>query len=107
MIEPARAGTGVAAGEVSTVSPIAALRSRHSADGLPPITTDDELLEWSHTLAELTPRASRRAGSQRRREPLRAPGRVRRQVVRPAAGSSISAEEIFAEIRERLGGTSG
>lgn len=34
------------------MSPLEALRARRSPEGLPPVSTDDELVEWSKALVE-------------------------------------------------------
>jgi hypothetical protein len=75
------------------VSPIDAFRARRDVEDLPPMASDDELVAWSRTLV----------ARPRRRRPLVAV-RIERPAV-PAAPSeadtSMSTEELFAEITAR------
>jgi hypothetical protein len=61
----------------------AVLRIRRSVEGLPPPTSDEDLIAWSQSLVQ---------SAHRRREPLRAPSR----------GSALTDDEIFDEIRARV-----
>ena len=92
------------------MSPIVALRSRRSLDGLPPLASDEELIAWSRSLVgdrsdgavDLGPTAPTSPATPRRREPLRAADRASTAIRATRRDSFITAEEIFAEIRERV-----
>jgi hypothetical protein len=91
------------------VSRIVARRSRHSLEGLPPLTSDEELIAWSQSLVRASDDIVVGIGEPppapvappRRREPLRAADRASRDVA-ARTDSVITVEEIFDEIRERV-----
>ena len=109
------------------MSPIDALRTRRSFDDLPPVSSDDELVEWARGLtASAAPGRPRRIEPLRARpveqaidvsdaaveaaprvRPLRADRPRRREPLRAertvAESPHLTTEEVFAEIARRSG----
>jgi hypothetical protein len=85
------------------VSPIDALRTRRSLDDLPPVSSDDELVEWARGLTASADGRVRRERPLRveRERPLRAERAPRTAPPSPA----LTTEEVFAEISRRVAGT--